>query len=101
MRILVGYSCRFAAVLLLAAACAEEARHSAAVCELNRNIRTEAWNLYCLGQCGYLDVADAERALYLSLLDHVDVVAQHYISYVNLFRALGGGFEADTLAGRP
>ena len=40
----------------------------------------------------YLDVIDAERSLYQSQMELVNIAAQQYINYVNLCKALGGGW---------
>lgn len=47
----------------------------------------------------YLDVIDAERNMYQSQMEYVNLVAQQYINYVNLFKALGGRLVA--VAGLP
>lgn len=48
--------------------------------------------LYSSGLSDYLDVIDAERSLYQSQMELVNLVAQQYINYVNLCKALGGGW---------
>ncbi len=48
--------------------------------------------LYYNGLSAYLDVIDAERTLYDSQMQFSNVVAQQYINYVDLCRALGGGW---------
>ena len=48
--------------------------------------------LYDNGLTAYLDVIDAQRNLYNSRLQYSNIVAQQYINYVNLCKALGGGF---------
>ena len=40
----------------------------------------------------YLDVIDAERSYYASELQLVELLSDHYIAYVDLFKALGGGW---------
>ena len=47
--------------------------------------------LYDIGLTSYLDVIDAQRNLYNSRLQYSNIVAQQYINYVNLCKALGGG----------
>ena len=47
--------------------------------------------LYDIGVTSYLDVIDAQRNLYNSRLQYSNIVAQQYINYVNLCKALGGG----------
>lgn len=58
----------------------------------NDRIATMTQALYRNGMSDYLDVIDAERSLYQSQMQFVDLVAQQYINYVNLFKALGGGW---------
>ena len=48
--------------------------------------------LYDNGLTAYLDVIDAQRNLYNSRLQYSNIVAQQYINYINLCKALGGGF---------
>jgi multidrug efflux system outer membrane protein len=48
--------------------------------------------LYDNGLSAYLDVIDAERTLYDSQMQYSNIVAQQYINYVNLCKALGGGW---------
>lgn len=48
--------------------------------------------LYRSGMTAYLDVIDAERSWYESELNLSELVAQQYIDYVVLIKALGGGW---------
>ena len=48
--------------------------------------------LYRSGMTDYLQVIDAQRELYTSQIQAVNLAAQQYINYVNLFKALGGGW---------
>lgn len=48
--------------------------------------------LYSNGLSAYLDVIDAERTLYNSQMQYSNIVAQQYINYVDLCKALGGGW---------
>lgn len=48
--------------------------------------------LYKSGLSNYLNVIDAERNLYDSQMQQVDLATQQYINYVNLCKALGGGW---------
>ena len=48
--------------------------------------------LYDSGMSNYFDLLDAERSLYSSQQQLIDLVAQQYINYVVLFKALGGGW---------
>ena len=52
--------------------------------------------LYRSGLSDYLDVIDAERSLYQTQMELVNLVAQQYINYVTLCKALGGGWN-DTI----
>lgn len=64
-------------------------------CELvvsNDRIATMTQALYRSGLSDYLDVIDAQRSLYQSQMGLVNLVAQQYINYVNLCKALGGGW---------
>ena len=64
-------------------------------CELvvsNDRIATMTQALYRSGLSDYLDVIDAERSLYQSQMELVNIAAQQYINYVNLCKALGGGW---------
>lgn len=58
----------------------------------NDRIATMTQALYRSGMSDYLDVIDAERNLYQSQMELVNLVAQQYINYVNLCKALGGGW---------
>ena len=58
----------------------------------NDRIATMTRALYRSGLSDYLDVIDAERSLYQSQMSHVNLVAQQYINYVTLCKALGGGW---------
>ncbi len=57
-----------------------------------RNIAIMTYSLYRNGLSGYLDVIDAERSLYTSQMQFENLVAQQYINYINLCKALGGGY---------
>ncbi len=48
--------------------------------------------LYRSGMVDYLDVIDAERTHYTAQMELVNLVAQQYINYVSLCKALGGGY---------
>ncbi len=57
-----------------------------------RQIVTMAHALYRNGMVNYLDVIDAERTLYTAQMQLVNLMAQQYINYVSLCKALGGGW---------
>jgi multidrug efflux system outer membrane protein len=50
------------------------------------------------GLSNYLEVLDADRRLFQAELDHARAMGAQVNSYVELYRALGGGWNADTLA---
>ena len=56
-----------------------------------QNISTQTYALYRNGMSDYLDVIDAERSLYSSQMQLENLVAQQYINYITLCKALGGG----------
>lgn len=53
------------------------------------------------GEGQFLDVLDAERTLVEAEAALVDAQAQHLLSVVGIYRALGGGWEACDLPGGP
>lgn len=61
-----------------------------------RRILDMAYALYRNGMADYLDVIDAERTLYSAQMELVNLLAQDYINYVTLCKALGGGWRAAT-----
>lgn len=70
----------------------EQTRRYAQLVMANDRIATMTQALYKSGMSDYLDVIDAERSLYQSQMQYVNLVAQQYINYVDLFKALGGGW---------
>lgn len=58
-----------------------------------RQIVEMAHALYRNGMVNYLDVIDAERTLYTAQMQYVNLLAQQYINYVSLCKALGGGWR--------
>ncbi len=69
-----------------------ETAASTALVLANTKILGNTTALYKSGLGDYLSVIDAERELYSSQISLVEVVAQQYINYVDLFKALGGGW---------
>ncbi len=65
---------------------------STALVLANTKIVENTSALYRSGLGDYLSVIDAERELYSSQISLVELVAQQYINYVDLFKALGGGW---------
>lgn len=61
--------------------------------EANERIAVMERALFRSGMTDYLDVIDAERSLYDSQKQLVDITTQQYIAYVGLCKALGGGFR--------
>ena len=58
----------------------------------NSNTARMTRALYDSGLSDYFDVLDSERTLYSSQQQLIALVAQQYINYVTLFKALGGGW---------
>jgi len=58
----------------------------------NERIAFRTRALYRNGMSAYLDVLDAERTYYESETQLVNLTVQQYLSYVSLFKALGGGW---------
>lgn len=71
----------------------EQVEYMSDLVESYRKIVMMAHALYRSGMVNYLDVIDAERTLYSSQMQLVDLVAQQYINYVSLCKALGGGWR--------
>ena len=63
--------------------------------EANERIAVMERALFRSGMTDYLDVIDAERSLYDSQKQLVDITTQQYIAYVGLCKALGGGFRME------
>lgn len=70
----------------------EELLRYAGLVKSYRNISSQTYALYRSGLSDYLDVIDAERSLYTSQMQFENLVAQQYINYITLCKALGGGF---------
>ena len=58
----------------------------------NLDIAHKTRALYEGGLEDYFSLLDAERTLYDSQMQLVEIVVQQYVNYVTLFKALGGGF---------
>ena len=69
----------------------EELLRYAELVKSYRNISIQTYALYRNGMSDYLDVIDAERSLYSSQMQFENLVAQQYINYITLCKALGGG----------
>jgi len=69
----------------------EQARNVAAL----RRFRDLAELRYKEGATIYLEVANAEQALFSAELDYVATQSQLFQSYANLYRAMGGGWVDD------
>lgn len=70
----------------------EELLRYAELVESYRKIAVMTYALYRNGLSDYLDVIDAERSLYSSQMQFENLVAQQYINYITLCKALGGGY---------
>ena len=79
------------ALVSIAAYREETARYRQLV-QSNTRVAIMTSALYNNGLSAYLDVIDAERTLYDSQMQFSNIVAQQYINYVNLCKALGGGW---------
>jgi multidrug efflux system outer membrane protein len=51
---------------------------------------------YSEGATLYLEVANAEQSLFIAQLAYVTTQSQLFQSYANLYKAMGGGWEAET-----
>ena len=71
----------------------EELIRYAGLVKSYRNIALMTYSLYRSGLSDYLDVIDAERSLYSSQMQFENLVAQQYINYITLCKALGGGWQ--------
>ncbi|MBO5685858.1 MAG: efflux transporter outer membrane subunit [Alistipes sp.] len=71
----------------------EESSRLRALVDTYQEIVRMAQALYRNGMVNYVDVMDAERTLYTSQMQLVNLVAQQYINYVSLCKALGGGWQ--------
>ncbi|MFI3258924.1 MAG: efflux transporter outer membrane subunit [Rikenellaceae bacterium] len=58
----------------------------------NGQIAQAVGSLYTNGMNDYLNVIDAERELYSAQMELIGVISNQYISYITLFKALGGGY---------
>lgn len=70
----------------------EQTEHYAELVLANSNAARMTRALYDSGMSNYFDVLDSERTLYDSQQQLIALVAQQYINYVTLFKALGGGW---------
>lgn len=59
-----------------------------------RDVVDMAYALYRNGMVDYLDIIDAERTFYDAQTELVNQLAQQYINYVMLCKALGGGWKS-------
>lgn len=73
--------------------CNDQTERSAELVQTNDRVAQMTRALYDSGMSDYFDLLDAERSLYDSQMQLIDLVAQQYINYVALFKALGGGWE--------
>ncbi|MBR6830555.1 MAG: efflux transporter outer membrane subunit [Tidjanibacter sp.] len=59
----------------------------------NCRLHRLTYELYSNGMTSYLGVIDAERNLYNAQLQYVQLLNDQLMAYVNLYAALGGGWE--------
>lgn len=71
---------------------AEQREAASALVTANSGIAQKVNALYDNGMNDYLNVIDAERELYSTQMGLVAVITEQYISYISLFKALGGGY---------
>ena len=69
-----------------------QAERYAGLLDAAADIRAMTRQLYLNGLTDYLEVIDAERTYYSSQLDFVSIRAERLQSYVQLYKALGGGW---------
>lgn len=48
---------------------------------------------YLNGQINYIDVLDAQRSYFNAEIDHSDAIRDQYLALINLYKALGGGWN--------
>lgn len=56
---------------------------------------------YTNGRAGYLDVLDAERQLFAAEIDLASTTRDQLTAVVQVYKALGGGWEAEPVRGEP
>ncbi len=78
--------------LLSVATYREQTDYYVQLVDANVEIARMTAELYRSGMTAYLDVIDAERNMYASQMEYVNLIAQQYLSYIDLFKALGGGW---------
>lgn len=66
------------------------------IVESNRKVSLLTDRLYFDGMADYLNVIDAERNLYSSQLQYIELLTEQLSSYVDLYRALGSGIKSQT-----
>ncbi len=71
---------------------AEQVAHTRELVARNEAVARKTQALYENGMSAYLDVIDAERSYYESQQQLIELIAARYIAYINLFKALGGGW---------
>jgi multidrug efflux system outer membrane protein len=66
-----------------------------------RKVLDLAETRYVGGKTEYLEVLDAQRALFDAELEHLDALRGHLVSLTFLYKALGGGWDASLPVGAP
>lgn len=70
----------------------EELARYVKLVEANARIAMTTLALYESGLTNYFDVIDSQRTLYESQMSYVNLLSQQQINYVELYKALGGGW---------
>lgn len=60
--------------------------------DANRRLQKMTVALYYDGMSNYLNVIDAERNLYSSQMQYIELLTEQLTAYVELYKALGGGW---------
>lgn len=69
-----------------------QVEHNITLLEANRKLQVISTALYAEGMADYIDVTDAERNLYDAQINYVGLMTNQLLSYVALYKALGGGW---------
>ena len=69
-----------------------EAARQLELLQANNRLREMTSALYGDGLASSLNLIDAERNLYSSQLSYVSLLTEQLCAYVNLYKALGGGW---------
>lgn len=64
-----------------------------ALCVSSRKYVELARFQYLNGQINYIDVLDAQRSYFNAEVDQSNAIRNHYLAMINLYKALGGGWQ--------